>query len=487
MNTKAAPAAGVVRRDLWIGGRHVAPSSGRYFDDHNPDDDSVIAHIAEGSTADVDAAVNAAQAAFADYSRTLAAEREAWLCRAAGILESRRQEFVDILIDEVGSPFGKAQFEVQYAIGCLRAAAGATRRVTGQTIPADIPGRFSLSVRQPIGVVASISPFNVPLLKNAKLTSTPLATGNTVVLLTSEEAPLVAHALADVYREAGLPAGALNVVTGFGDRIGDSLTTHPLVKAVMFTGSSRVGRHIGTLCGERMKRVILELGGKSPMIVLADADLDQAVEAAAFGVFFFQGQACMAASRMYVERPVYDAFCAKLKARAESLGMGSLRDPGTWIGPIISGRQRERVRRHIEDAAAKGAQVLTGGKWQGNRCQPTILLGVQEGMTVCREETFGPVTSVYPVESADEALRLANDTVYGLSAAIHTRDINKALPLALGVNSGMVHINAPTIHDEPHVPFGGTGESGFGREGTDIDIDTLTEWKWITVQLPVGR
>jgi len=486
MNTQPAPIQETEQRDLWIGGRHVAPGSGRYFDDRNPDDDSVIARIAEATTADVDAAVNAAQAAFAAYSRTLASEREAWLSRAAGILERRRDEFVDILIDEVGSPFGKAQFEVQYAIGCLRAAAGATRRVTGQTIPADIPGRFSLSVRQPIGVVAAISPFNVPLLKNAKLTSTPLATGNTVVLLTSEDAPLVAHALADVYREAGLPAGALNVVTGFGDRIGDSLTTHPLVKAVMFTGSSRVGKHIGTLCGARMKRVILELGGKSPMIVLADADLDQAVEAAAFSVFFFQGQACMAASRMYVERPVYDAFCAKLKARAETLGMGSLRDPDTWIGPIISGRQRERVRRHIEDAVAKGARVLTGGQWRGNRCQPTILLDVQEGMTVCREETFGPVTSIYPVEDAEEALRRANDTVYGLSAAIHTRDINKALPLALGVNSGMVHINAPTIHDEPHVPFGGTGDSGFGREGTDIDIDTLTEWKWITVQLPLG-
>lgn len=479
--------AGVPSRDLWIGGRYVAPGSGRYFDDRNPDDDSTIAHIAEATTQDVDSAVQAAQAAFQGYGRTLAAEREAWLSRAAGILERRRQEMADILIDEVGSPVGKALFEVQYAIGCLRAAAGAARRVAGQTLPSDAPGRFSMSVRQPLGVVAAISPFNVPLLKNAKLTATPLATGNTVVLLTSEDAPLVAHCLVDIYREAGLPAGALNVVTGFGDRIGDALTTHPLVKAVMFTGSSRVGKHIGALCGERMKRVILELGGKSPMIVLADADLDRAVDDAAFGVFFYQGQACMAASRIYVEQPVYEGFCAKLKARAEALGMGDLRDPGTWLGPIISERQRARVRRHIEDAVAQGATLLTGGTWVGNRCRPTVLLGVQEGMTVCREETFGPVTSVYPVANAEEAMRRAKDTAYGLSAAIHTRDINKALPMALDMNSGMVHINAPTIHDEPHVPFGGTGDSGFGREGTDIDIDTLTEWKWITVQLPEGR
>lgn len=482
---KTPQAADRGRHELWIGGRHVAPASGEYFEDLNPQDDAVLARIAAATPQDVDTAVQAAHTAFGTYGRTLAAEREAWLSRAAGIMEGRRQALVELLIDEVGSPVGKAQFEVQYAIGCLRAAAGAARRVTGQTLPSDTPGRFSMSVRQPLGVVAAISPFNVPLLKNAKLTATPLATGNTVVLLTSEEAPLIAHALADIYQEAGLPAGALNIITGFGERIGDALTTHPLVKAVMFTGSSRVGKHIAALCGTHMKRVILELGGKSPLIVLADADLEQAADAAAFSVFFFQGQACMAASRIYVERPVYERFCTLLKARAEAHGLGDLRDPQTWIGPIISERQRRRVRHHIEDAVAKGARVLTGGTWSGNRCRPTILLGVEEGMTVCREETFGPVTSIYPVDSADEAMRRARDTVYGLSAAIHTRDINKALPMALAMNSGMVHINAPTIHDEPHVPFGGTGDSGFGREGTDIDIDTLTDWKWITVQLPM--
>ncbi len=485
MRKGASPAA-MMDHNLWIGGEYVPSESGACFVDRNPDDDAPIARIAEATVHDVDRAVQAAQTAFHSYRKTLAREREGWLSRAAGILDSRRDELVEILVDEVGSPVGKAQFEVEYAIGCLRAAAGVTRRVTGQTLPSDVPGRFSMSVRQPLGVVAAISPFNVPLLKNTKLTATALATGNTVVLLSSEEAPLVAHYLAGIYHAAGLPAGALNVVTGFGDRIGDALTTHPLVRAVMFTGSSRVGRHISELCGARMKRVILELGGKSPMIILADADLDKAVEAAAFGVFFYQGQACMAASRIYVEQPVYAAFCAKFRALTEGLGMGDLRNPDTWIGPIISERQRARVRHHIDDAVAKGATVLTGGTWIGNRCRPTILLNVQEGMTVCREETFGPVTAVYAVASAEEAMRRAKDTAYGLSAAIHTRDINKALPMALEMNSGMVHINAPTVHDEPHVPFGGTGESGFGRESTDIDIDTLTEWKWITVQLPVS-
>ena len=235
-----------------------------------------------------------------------------------------------------------------------------------------------------------------------------------------------------------------------------------------------------------MKRVVLELGGKNPLVILKDANIDAAVQAAAFGTFFFQGQACMASSRIYVERDVLDEFLEKFKSTAESLGIGDLRDPDTWLGPIISERQRDRVRTHIADAKSKGATLVTGGDWIGNRCQPTILTGVTEAMTVCREETFGPVTSVYPVDNADEALEKANDTEFGLSAAVFTQDIDKALTLASSINAGMVHINAPTLADEPHVPFGGMGSSGFGREGTDIDIDSLTEWKWITVQLPVA-
>lgn len=470
--------------DLWIGSEHVAPSSGRYFVDRNPEDDSLYAQVAEGNAADIERAVQSAHATFASYGRTLAAEREAWLCRAAALVEKYREEFIDILIKEVGSPVGKAEFEVRYAANCLRAAAGVARRVTGQTLPSDQPGRFAMTVREPLGVIASITPFNVPLLKCAKLSSSPLAIGNTVVMLSSEEAPMVASRLAEVYREAGLPAGAFNLVTGFGHQIGDTLTTHPLVRAVMFTGSSRIGKHIGALCGTLMRRVLLELGGKSPLVVLADADLDAAVEAAAFGQFFFQGQACMASSRIYVEDSIAAEFGRRFKAKAETLGMGDLRDTNTWVGPIISERQRERVRTHIEDARAKGATVLTGGNWVGNRCRPTILTGVDETMTVCREETFGPVTSIYPVADLSEAITRANDTPYGLSSAIFTRDLEKAFRFVREVRAGMVHVNAPTINDEPHVPFGGVGDSGFGREGTDIDVDTLTEWKWVTIQLP---
>jgi acyl-CoA reductase-like NAD-dependent aldehyde dehydrogenase len=233
-----------------------------------------------------------------------------------------------------------------------------------------------------------------------------------------------------------------------------------------------------------MKPCVLELGGKSPYIVLADADLGLAVQNAIMGMFFYQGQACIASSRIIVEAPIYDQFIEMYSAAAKQLSMGDLHDMSTILGPIISPRQRNRVRSHIEDAVAKGATLVTGGEWEGNRCQPTILTNVTDEMTVCRQETFGPVTSIYSVESAEEALELANDTHYGLSGAIHTNDLNKALTLAHEVETGMIHINAPSVYDEPHVPFGGIGDSGFGREGVDIDIDALTQWKWITIQLP---
>lgn len=470
--------------DLWINGTQTKPSSGKYFDVLNPLDDSLFCKAAESNEADINKAVDAAHACFKSYRKCLAKDREAMLMKAADLLERDRDEFLELLIDEVGSPMNKAQFEVNQTIGQLRAAAGTARRITGQTMPSDTPGRLSMSVRKPLGVVAAITPFNVPLLKAAKLVASPLATGNTVVLLTSEEAPAVSFRFAKLIEEAGFPPGSLNVVSGFGVDVGDFLTGHSLVKAVMFTGSSVVGKHISEICGRNMKPCVLELGGKSPYIVLADADIALAVQNAIMGMFFYQGQACIASSRIIVEAPIYDQFIEMYSAAAKQLSMGDLHDMSTILGPIISPRQRNRVRSHIEDAVAKGATLVTGGEWEGNRCQPTILTNVTDEMTVCRQETFGPVTSIYSVDSTEEALELANDTHYGLSGAIHTNDLNKALTLAHEVETGMIHINAPSVYDEPHVPFGGIGDSGFGREGVDIDIDALTQWKWITIQLP---
>lgn len=469
--------------DHWIAGKSTAPREGSYFSTLNPLDDSEITKAATGSIDDINAAIETAQHAFTSFRLSVPKERERILCKAAELLERDRNEFINILVDEIGSPIKKAGFEVEKGLAFLRAAAGMTRHVTGKTIPSDVPGKFSMSVRSPIGVIAAITPFNVPLIKGVRLSCNPIALGNTVVMLPSEEAPLLSNRLARLYKEAGLPDGVFNVVSGNGYDIGDALTTHPDVKMVTFTGSCRVGQHIRELCGKHGKRMTLELGGKSPLVVMDDSHLEAAVGGAVQSIFMYQGQVCMGASRVYVEESVFEPFVNKFAKVASSLGMGDLRDPNTTIGPIISERQRERVRRHIEDAREKGATIVTGGDWEENRCQPTILTGVTPDMLVYAEETFGPVVSVYPIASIDEAIERSNDSEFGLSAAIYTQDITDAMRFAMEVDSGMVHVNGSSLHDEPHVPFGGTKESGFGREGTEEDMEAMTEWKWITIQM----
>lgn len=468
---------------IWIDGAPRAALSGAVFDSLNPEDDRVYCRAAHGGRQDMLDAVACAKAAFATYGETMAKDRERWLQKAADVMEARADDFIDALIDEIGSPKKKAAFEFNKALGMLRAAAGMCRHVTGKTLPSDYPGRFSMSLRKPRGVVACITPFNVPLIKGIRLTAHALATGNTVVLLPSEMAPHVSHLIAEVYAEAGIPAGAFNVVTGFGHEIGDTLTGHPDVDFVTFTGSSVVGQHINELCARNKTPVTLELGGKSPVVVLADADMAKTIPAVCHGIFTYQGQVCMGGSRIYVEGPIFDSFVQEFAKAASSLPMGDLRGENTIIGPIISDRQRGRVRSHVEDAQSKGATVVTGGGWSGNRPEPTILTGVTEDMVVCRQETFGPVTSIYPVDSYEEALEKANDTTYGLSAAIFTQDINRAMHFAQNVGAGMAHVNASPLHDEPHVPFGGTGDSGVGREGTEADLEAMTEMKWVTIQL----
>ncbi|EDZ44270.1 MAG: aldehyde dehydrogenase family protein [Planktotalea sp.] len=466
----------------FIAGKWVSATSGATFEVLNPLDDSPYAYAAKGSGNDVRQAVAAAKAAFTSFKETTPTERERWLLRVAEIMEVRQKDLVDCLIDEIGSPVQKAMFEFTKGLTMIRAAAGMCRNVRGETIPSDRPGTFSMSIREPLGVVAVITPFNVPLIKTTRLVANALAVGNTVVHLPSEMAPHLSLIFAEIVAEAGIPEGVYNVVTGMGAEIGDDLTSHKDIDFVTFTGSTVVGQHINEICAKNKTPNTLELGGKSPTIVLADADLDKVMPLAARSVFMFAGQACIASSRFYVERPLYDEFVKQFSFIIGKLGMGDLRDPNTVIAPAISPRQRERIKSHIDDARAKGANVI-GGEWEGNRCQPTLLTDVSEDMAVCRTETFGPVTAIYPIDSYEEGLEKANDTEYGLSSAIFTKDIDKAFHFARNSNAGMCHINGPTIHDEAHVPFGGNGESGVGREGTDADMEAMTELKWVTVQL----
>lgn len=467
----------------WINNASCPSLDGATLTVTNPIDDSPLREVAEGSPADMDLAVRAAHEAFQSYRHTSVNDREAWLARAAALLESRKDEFVDLLINEGGSTVTKASFETGKAVSFLRAAIGMVRRISGETLPSDYPGRLSLTWREPRGVVAVITPFNVPLIKAGRLCANALATGSTLVLLPSEHTPMVALKFAELLAEAGFPAGTVNVVAGNGYKIGDSLVEHPLVKSVTFTGSTVVGKHIQGLCARDNKHVTLELGGKNPLVILDDATFPDAVQGAVRGMFMHQGQACISSSRIYVQKGIYPKFIEAYKGVVSKLGMGDLREPSTIIGPIISDRQRDRIKQHISDAREKGAEVLVGGNWEGNRCEPTVLLNVNESMECFAEETFGPVVSVYPVDDLEEALTAANNSRYGLSSAIYTNDINRALYYAKSIESGMVHINGPSVTDEAHVPFGGVGDSGFGREGTEADIDALTELKWVTVQM----
>ncbi|MBU1307483.1 MAG: aldehyde dehydrogenase family protein [Alphaproteobacteria bacterium] len=467
----------------FIGGEWIDADTGATFEVLNPLDDSLYARAARGTDGDMRKAVAVGKSAFAGYRETLPKDRERWLLRVAEIMEARKAELLDCLIDEIGSPVQKAMFEFEKGLTMVRAAAGLCRNVRGETIPSDAPGKFSMSIREPLGVVAVITPFNVPLIKTTRLVANALAVGNMVVHLPSEMAPHLSLLFASIVAEAGFPDGAYNVVTGYGHEIGDALTSHKDVDFVTFTGSSVVGQHISEICARNKTPNTLELGGKSPTLVMADADLDKAMPLVARSIFMFGGQACIGSSRFYVERPIFDEFVKRFAMIASKVGMGDLRDPATVIAPIISERQRQRVKDHIADAVAKGAKIVTGGGWEGNRCQPTLMTGVTEEMTVCRSETFGPVTSIYPIDSYEEGLERANDTEFGLSSAIFTKNIDRAFHFARNIGAGMCHINGPTIHDEAHVPFGGNGESGVGREGTDADMEAMTELKWVTIQL----
>ena len=467
----------------FIGGKWVESENGEVFEIQNPIDDSLYAFGAKGTKNDIKKAIKEAKSAFIGYKETLPMDRERMLLRVAELMEERKSDLIDCLIDEIGSPIQKAMFEFSKGLTMVRAAAGMCRNVRGETIPSDAPGKFSMSIREPLGVVAVITPFNVPLIKTTRLVCNAIALGNTVVHLPSEMAPHLTIIFAEIIESAGFPAGSYNVVTGLGHEIGDELTGDKDVDFVSFTGSSVVGQHINEICAKNKTPNTLELGGKSPTVILADADLEKTVPLAARSIFMFAGQACIGSSRFYVERPIYEEFVKRFSQVASKVGMGDLRDPNTVIAPIISERQRDRIKEHIADAVAKGANIVVGGEWDGNRCKPTLLTNVTEEMTVCKTETFGPVTSIYPIDSYEEGLKRANDTEYGLSSAIFTKDIGRAFHFARNIEAGMCHINGPTIHDEAHVPFGGNGESGVGREGTDADMEAMTELKWVTVQL----
>ncbi|HSA91636.1 MAG TPA: aldehyde dehydrogenase family protein [Terriglobales bacterium] len=471
-----------VEHKLYIGGAWVESAGGVLFGDLNPATGELIGNIHQATGEDVERAIAAAYGARTSWANTPAAQRERILLKAADIAESQTAALVDLLITETGAAVGFAHFQVHLVTDFLRAMAGECRRITGETMPMLQPGQFSFSVRRPLGVVAGIGPFNAAMFLPLKKVAMALAAGNTFVLKPSEETPIVGLKIAEIFEAAGLPAGVLNVVSGPGPDIVRQLIADPRVKLITFTGSDRVGRLLAAEAAKYFKRFVMELGGKNPFIVLKDADIDYAVDCAAFGTYIHQGQVCMASSRIIVEDAVYDEFCKKFVAKTKTVKVGDPRDPATVIGPIIRKSHCAFVDGHIEDAVAHGAKLLTGGTHEGPFYQPTVLAEVTPKMKVYHEETFAPVTSIIRVRDADQALEVANDTSYGLSSSVMTRDIDTALKFAERLEAGMVHINDCTLHDEPTAPFGGVKNSGFGRENGRCGIEEMTEVKWITIQ-----
>ncbi|RJX77841.1 aldehyde dehydrogenase family protein [Pseudomonas sp. LS-2] len=468
---------------FYINGQWRLGSSNEVDQDFNPATLECIGLIAQASPADVEDAISAAYAARLAWADVLVGDREALLLKAADIFLARADELRDLLIAETGSTFLKAPWEISYAVACLRSAAACTRQAYGQTFPACSPGQIGMTTRSPLGVIAGIAPFNSPLLLSMKKIAFALAAGNTFILKPSELAPLICLKIAEVFEEAGLPAGVFSVLPGSASIVGERLVSDPRIRMVTFTGSNKVGRLIAAEAGKHMKKVCLEMGGKSPLVVLADADLDYAVDAAAFGVFFHQGQVCMANSRIIVEDSLYETFCKAFAAKAKTIKVGDPRDPATVIGPLIRPQQCTFIKGQLEDALGKGARLLAGGSHEGPYFQATVLADVDPTMAIYDEESFGPVTTIYRADSFEHAVALANDTQYGLSAAIITNDLQKAMAFSQRSHAGMVHINDTTISDEPHIAFGGTQASGFGREGGMASMDEMSEVKWITVQM----
>jgi vanillin dehydrogenase len=466
----------------FINGRSIALEEKDATTVVNPANGRPVARVFMSTPKEMTQAIDAAEAAKEQWGNTSPAEREIILIRAAEILEAKRGEIVDVLIDEAGSTFGKAQFEVSFVVSMIRASSGEARRIFGHVIPSDVPGLLSFAIRRPLGVIGGISPFNFPLILSTKKVCLALAAGNTFVLKPSEETSLLGLKIADVFQDAGLPPGVLNVVPGDGPTLGEAMVKDPRVKLISFTGSTAVGRQLAVQCATYGKKITLEMGGKSPLVVLKDADIDYAVNTACFGLFIHQGQICMAGSRIIVEAPIYQAFLDKFVAKVKTLQVGDPRDPHTVIGPLIRASQCEFIDKRIKSSVAAGARVLTGGGYKGNFFEPTVLAGVVPGMEVFTDELFGPVASVIKADDAEHALNLANNTRYGLSSAVLTNDLQMAMKFALRLEAGMVHINSSTIHDEPHIPFGGVKDSGFSREGGQWSMEEMTELKWITMQ-----
>ncbi|MDW6026267.1 aldehyde dehydrogenase [Mesorhizobium sp. BAC0120] len=471
---------------LLIDGADRDAVEGGSFERRDPFTGKTATRAAAGRVADVGVAVAAAAAAFPAWSKTGPGERRALLMKAADSLASKVEEFTRLMIEETGATAPWAGFNVMLAANMLREAAAMTTQISGEVIPSDKPGTLALGIRQAVGVCVGIAPWNAPVILGTRAVAMPLACGNTVVLKASEMCPGTHRLIGQALAEAGLPKGVLNVITNDpkdAAEVVEALIAHPAVRRINFTGSTRIGRIIAELAGRHLKPVLLELGGKAPLVVLDDADVDGAVNAAVFGAFMNQGQICMSTERIIVDEKIADEFVGKLARRAASLPAGDPRGH-VVLGSVVSAKSAEKMDELIADAIEKGAKLVAGGKRNGTVVEATVLDHVTPGMRIYAEESFGPVKPVVRVKGEDEAVRVANDTEYGLAAAVFSRDVKRALAVASRIESGICHINGPTVADEAQMPFGGVKGSGYGRFGGKAAIAEFTDLRWVTIEDP---
>jgi len=470
---------------MLINGERVMARDSATFERRNPLDETVASTAPAATVADAQAAVHAAAAAFPAWSAMGPGERRTLLSRAADALEEKGDAFALAMATETGASRLWADFNVKLAADGLREAAAMVTQISGEVIPSDVPGSLALGVRQAAGVVLGIAPWNAPVILGVRAIALPLACGNTVVLKGSETCPATHGLIVEALQDAGLPRGVVNFVTNAPANAGEiveAIIAEPAVRRVNFTGSTRVGRIVATQCAKYLKPSVLELGGKAPFLVLHDADIDAAVQGAAFGAFANSGQICMSTERIVVDTKIADEFVARLAEKARSLPLGDPRKGPTVLGSVVDMATVRRCNDLIDDALAKGATLVCGGKAETTLMPATLLDHVTADMQIYREESFGPVKAIVRVNGDEEAIACANDNEYGLSAAVFSRDVARALTVAKRIESGLCHVNGPTVHDEAQMPFGGMKASGFGHFGGKAGIAEFTDLRWITVQ-----
>lgn len=469
--------------------RNAAPASGKTFDRLNPVTGKVATTAPAASVADAHAAVEAAAAAFPAWSALGPNARRAMLNRAADALAARGDAFVDAMMAEIGATEGWARFNHMLAVSMVREAAALTTHIGGEVIPSDKPGCIAMAIREPVGVLLGIAPWNAPVILGVRAVAMPIACGNTVVLKASELCPRTHSLIAEALGEA-LPGGVVTIVTNAPEdaaEIVGALIDHPAIRRINFTGSTAVGKIIAKRAAEHLKPVLLELGGKAPLIILEDADLDEAVKAAAFGAFMNQGQICMSTERIIVVDAVADTFVEKFAEKVGGMAVGDPREGKAPLGAVVDLRTVDHVKSLVADATASGAVLVHGGEADGVLMPAHVVDRVTPSMKLFRDESFGPVVGIVRARDEAHAIALANDTDYGLAASVFTRDTARGLKVAKQIQSGICHINGPTVHDEAQMPFGGVKASGYGRFGGRAGVDSFTELRWITIETEAGH